>query len=673
VAISLDWSRSRPGTTREIEVKKQITRTGPLLGIVLLLTIGTPKVSRLAADETWEWRSFAGTNASTRYSPVDQINKDTVKNLRIVWRQSATPMEIRKGRTDLPVPPNYQHTPLMIGSLLYMSTGVGTVAALDAATGKVVWFDEPPVRESATRGAHSRGVAYWTDGKDARILAITGQSLVALDAKTGKRDSAFGTDGEVNLTQGFSRPGETFNWRSAPLVVRDVVVIGGLGGPAGDNTTEFSRARRDGAPGHVRGYDVRTGKLLWTFRTIPRPGELGNETWLNDSWSYTGDAGVWSLMSADEELGYVYLPLSTPTGDYYGGSRPGDNLFAESLVCLDARTGKRIWHFQAVHHGIWDYDFASAPILLDVTVNGRKIKAVAQVSKQSFVYLFDRVTGEPVWPIEERPVLKGDAPGEWYAPTQPFPTKPPAYDQQGVTIDDLIDFTPELRQEAIDIIRKYRYGPLFTPPSVAGGPDGKVGTIQQPGTVATIWPGAGVDPETGILYVPSVHCPVVLELAKPVTPNADIAYVRKGLTWVEGPRGLPIFKPPYGRLVAIDLNRGEILWTVANGNGPRDHPAIKHLNLPPLGQPGRVGPLVTKTLVFMGEGGNEGVVHLPPYGGGKMFRAFDKATGRVVAEIELPGGTTGVPMTYLLNGKQYIVVAVGWKGMPGELIALALS
>ena len=398
-------------------------------------------------------------------------------------------------------------------------------------------------------------------------------------------------------------------------------------------------------------------------------------------------------MSADDELGYVYIATETPSakgGDFWGGKRPGDNLFAESIVCLDAKTGKRVWHFQGIHHGIWDYDFNSAPNLVDITVDGRRIKAIAEVSKQAYVYVLDRVTGKPVWPIEERPVPPGDTPGEWYSPTQPMPTKPPAYDQQGVTVDDLIDFTPELRQEAVRILSRYRYGPLFTTPSVGGGPDGTKGAVQMPGAAGgSNWTGAGVDPETGIMYVTSVHSPYIAELVKGSDPEAASANgptgaagrsvewtVRRGAAvigaWLEGPQGLPIFKPPYGRLVAIDLNKGSILWTAANGNGPRDHPAIKHLNLPPLGQPGRVSPLVTKTMVFLGEGGNSAVVALPPGGGGKMFRAYDKATGTVLWEMELPGGTTGAPMTYLYNGKQYIVVATGWTGVGGELIALAL-
>jgi quinoprotein glucose dehydrogenase len=389
----------------------------------------------------------------------------------------------------------------------------------------------------------------------------------------------------------------------------------------------------------------------------------------------------------------VYLPTESSSsrggGDYYGAHRPGGGLFAESIVALDARTGRRVWHFQAVHHGLWDFDFGAAPNLVDITVDGRRIKALAQVSKQNFVYVLDRETGKPVWPIEERPVPQGDMPGEKYSPTQPFPTKPPPYDQQGVTIDDLIDFTPELRAEAIKIISQYRYGPLFTPPSLLDDrPGGTKGTIHMPGTVSNVWNGAAFDPETGILYVPSAHCPVVVQMVGRKGSNTLSEYInRPALTpaggtflegsivgpWLVGPQGLPIFKPPYGRLVAIDLNKGEILWTVANGDGPRDHPAINYLNLPPLGQPGRAAPLLTKTLAFLGEGGNGGgILALPPWGGGKKFRAYDKMTGAVVAEIELPGGTIGAPMTYMIDGVQYIVVAVGWKDMAPELVALSV-
>jgi len=648
------------------------------------------------AGETGEWRAYGGTNANLKYAPLDQINAKNVQQLRIAWRQSAIPLEIRRGRGALQVPTNHQVTPLMIGVLLYASGGDGSVMALHPATGAVQWAFVPDELAQRTPGKEqapdsvvpggrsaNRGVAYWTDGSDARVIAIAGRSLFALDAKAGTPIAAFGQNGRVDLTAGYRRPATSFQWTSVPLVVNDRIVVGGVG-----RSTDGQYL-----PGDIRAYDVRTGKQLWTFAVVPNPGELGGDTWQKDSFAYSGAAGVWGFFGADDELGYVYLGTETPSsrgGDFWGGRRPGNNLFAESLICLDARTGKRVWHFQAVHHGIWDYDFNAPPTLIEITANGRRVKAIAEVSKQAFVYVLDRATGEPVWPIEERPVAKGSVPGEWYAPTQPFPTKPPAYDQQGATVDDLIDFTPELRSEARAILEQYQYGPLFTPPSVAGGPKKTRGTVQMPGAAGGAnWTGAAGDPETGVLYVTSVHAPFIAEMISAKEPDAargnaptgpSAAFVEwatrrgAGVTgpWLEGPRGLPIFKPPYGRLVAIDLNAGEIRWTAANGNGPRDHPAIKHLNLPPLGQGGRVSPLVTKTMVFLGEGGNDAVVALPPGGGGKMFRAFDKATGQVIWEMELPAGTTGAPMSYLFEGKQYIVVATGWKDTPGELVALSL-
>ncbi len=641
-----------------------------------------------------EWRAYAGSNASAKYSPLDQVNKDNVRNLKIAWRQSAVPMEVRRGRGRISLATNYQVTPLMVGGRLYASTGDGSIVALDPATGAVLWSHVPSelrpagdaseaTREVVGGRSANRGVAYWADGEDARIIAITRNSLIALDARTGAPVNAFGSSGVVDLTKGYRQAAASTRWNSVPTVVKNVIVVGGTAN-GGDGQA---------VPGDIHGYDVRTGNKLWTFKVIPERGEFGSDSWLENSASYAANGGVWGLMSADDELGYLYIATETPSakgGDFWGGKRPGNNLFAESLVCIDAATGKRVWHFQGIHHGIWDYDFNAAPNLVDITVDGRRIKAIAEVSKQAFVYVLDRVTGKPVWPIVERPVPKGDTPGEWYSPTEPIPTKPPAYDQQGVTIDDLIDFTPELRQEAVQILRKYRYGPLFTPPSVASETDGTKGAVQMPGAAGgSNWTGAGVDPETGIMYVTSVHSPYIAELVKGSDPQAANANgptgaagdsvewtVRRGAAvigpWLEGPQGLPIFKPPYGRLVAIDLNKGSIVWMAANGNGPRDHPAIKHLNLPPLGQGGRVSPLVTRTMVFLGEGGNNAVVALPPGGGGKMFRAYDKATGAVLWEMELPGGTTGAPMTYMVNGKQYIVVAIGWKDMASELVALAL-
>ena len=623
-----------------------------------------------------EWRAYAADKASSKYSPLDQITKDNVADLRIAWRQSTIPDAVRNGNT-VPAPRRSQNTPLMVGGLLYVSTGLGSIAALDAATGEVVWHDDPP----PAGGNPVRGVAYWRDpaGPDARVIAVVGSHLVALDARTGERFAEFGDGGAVDLRRGYDRGDvDSFAWRSAPLVANDVVVVGSY---IHDFLSAVQPTTKAGPPGDVRGYDVRTGEQLWIFHAIPQEGEFGNETWGTDpnedrpSWAYTGHTNMWGSPSGDEELGYVYLPLSTPTNDYYGGHRPGDNLFAESLVCLDARTGERIWHFQAVHHGLWDYDFASSPNLVDITVDGRPIKAVAIVSKQAFTYVFDRVTGEPVWPIEERPVPQSTVPGERTSPTQPIPTRPPAFDQQGVTVDDLIDFTPELRAEALEILEQYDYGPLFTPPTLVDErPGGKLGLLQMPGTSGGAnWTAAGFDPQTGILYVQSAHTQTVIGIVPPENPDADVALVRKAYRYAQGPQGLPLFKPPYSRLVAIDLNAGEILWTIAVGDGPRDHPAIRHLDLPPLGQAGRAAPLVTKTLVFLGEGGSAGPV-IPLWGGagGRMFRAYDKATGAVVAEIELPGQVTGAPMTYMAGGRQYIVVTVGASDARSEYLALAL-
>jgi quinoprotein glucose dehydrogenase len=625
---------------------------------------------------TVDWPAYSGDKASTKYSPLDQINKDNVGNLKIAWRRSGMPEELRGLYPDAQASANYQHTPLMVGGLLYVSTAVGVVAALDPASGRTVWTDTLPPRpdgQGPTRGNSTRSLAYWADGGDARIIANVGSNLVALNAKTGKRYADFGDNGQVDLTKGFERPITGWRWSSGPLVVKDVIVVGGVPSPATDILNERARAPKEMPPDDIRGYDVRTGKLLWTFHVVPRAGEFGNDTWLNDSWTYSGNSGVWSLISADEELGYVYLPFETATGDYYGGTRHGNNLFAESIMCLDVKTGKRVWHFQTIHHGLWDYDLPAAPVLADITVNGRRIKAVAQVSKQAFVYVLDRATGQPVWPIEERPVPQGDVPGEWYAPTQPFPSKPPAFDQQGVSEKDLIDFTPELKAEALKIVSEYKYGPLYTPPVLLGSPSGPKGTILMPGTNGGAdWGGASFDKETGVLYVPSSHLPDVVALGKSQHPESTLPFVRQQVPRIGGPQGLPTpFKPPYSRLVAIDLNKGDILWSVANGDGLRNHPAFKGLNLPPLGAPGRLAALVTKSFVFMGEGSNTGV-GVPPGGGGKMFRAFDKKSGAIAWETELPGGTSGAPMTYMVNGKQYIVVAVSWREMPGELIALAL-
>jgi quinoprotein glucose dehydrogenase len=436
------------------------------------------------------------------------------------------------------------------------------------------------------------------------------------------------------------------------------------------------------APGDVQAFDVRTGKARWTFHVIPRAGEFGMETWEKDSAAYTGMANLWSLITADETLGLAYFPLTSPTNDMYGGQRLGNNLFSDSLVAVRCSTGERVWHYQMVHHDLWDYDNPAAPILADINVNGKPIKAVVQLTKQSFAFVFDRVTGEPVWPIEERAVPTSDTPGERTSPTQPIPTKPAAFDRQGVTLDDLIDFTPALRAEALELVKQYKIGPLFTPPSVAQG--GIKGTVQLPGSVGGAdWQSGAFDPETGILYVQSITAPFVADLVKGDPRATDLDYVPGLRAYPPGPQGLPLLKPPYGRITAIDLNKGDHVWQVANGDGPRNHPLLRGLNLPPLGNPGRSSPLVTKTLLFVGEGDlvmaragsrlpKEMPLAISPGAGGKKFRAFDKATGAVLWETELPSGTTGVPMTYLYQGKQYLVVPVGSTDRDPEFVALSL-
>ncbi len=439
------------------------------------------------------------------------------------------------------------------------------------------------------------------------------------------------------------------------MICRDVVAVGASisDGP------QFKEAPR----GDVQAFDVRTGKPAWLFHVIPQKGEFGNETWEDGSWEYTGNANVWTLMSADEDLGYIYLPFSTPTNDWYGGQRLGNNLFAESLVCVKAETGQRVWHFQTVHHGLWDYDLPGAPVLCNINVDGKPIKAVAQITKTGFTFVFDRENGKPVWPIEERPVPQSTVPGERTSPTQPFPTKPAPYELQGSTEENLIDFTPELRAEAVKILDEYDHGPLFTPPSERG-------TVNLPGWAGGAnWWGAAFDPETQLFYVPSISMNIVVKLNKPDPARSNLTYVRGGPAFagaVPGPKGLPLFKPPWGRITAIDLKTGDHAWMVPHGDGPRElvSELVGH-DVGPLGSGGG-GPLLTKTLLFVGQGaGGRGA---RGGGGANVLRAFDKATGEVVAAIELPAAPSGTPMTYAVDGKQFIVLATN----DGKMVALSL-
>jgi quinoprotein glucose dehydrogenase len=658
---------------------------GLLLGAIVQAQSGAPA--------SGEWPSYGGDPGHTRYSPLAQITAENFNRLEVAWRFNTVPFGPR---------PEYQFesTPLMVNGMVYTTAGTRrAVAALDGKTGELLWMhseQEGARGAAAPRQLSGRGLSYWTDGREKRILYVTpGYRLVALDAMTGARVRSFGTDGIVDLKADFDQQLDPTTARvglhSTPAIANDVVIIGAA------FDTGANPKSRENVKGYVRGFDVRSGRRLWTFHTIPRPGEFGNDTWLNDSWSYTGNTGVWAQISVDPQLGLAYLPVELPTHDYYGGQRPGNNLFAESIVAVDVRTGVRKWHYQLVHHGMWDMDIPCAPILADITVNGRPVKALAQPTKQAFLYVLNRETGEPVWPFEERPVPKGDTPGEWYSPTQPFPTRPPAYDGQGLSIDDLIDFTPALRAEAVQLVSKYRLGPMFTPPAVSRA-EGPIATLTMGAqAAATNWPGGSYDPETHTVFVASQTSVATLGLVSPPPGASDLPYhqgtVLSGARTTGGSgssagdasrsgaaapaggtaltvQGLPIVKPPYSRITAIDLDRGEFRWQVPFGATPdaiRNHPALKGLNLPPLGRPGNnVGTLVTKTLLVAGEGN---IGPTPNGQRGAMLRAFDKATGSEVGAVYMPAPQSGSPMTYMLDGTQYLVVAIGGAGYPGELLA----
>ena len=501
-----------------------------------------------------EWHSFGGHPGNTKYTPLDQINRDNFSDLEIAFRWESISTEVKKERAQLSVG-RFMATPLMVDGLLYVSTCFGQVAAIDAGSGETVWEYDPKtyvkLRRPANLGWQHRGVTYWNDGADGRILiAVHDLRLIALNAKSGLPISGFGDDGIVDLSTSLGRRvgPRVISHSSQVAICRDTIVVGHV---VGDGVNV-----KEGAPGHVRGFDVETGALKWLFHTIPQEGEFGNETWLESSWKYTGAANQWTQMAVDNELGYVYLSTGTPTSDFYGGHRPGDGLFGESIVCVNGETGERVWHFQAVHHGLWDYDFPAAANLMDITVDGRKIKALAQISKQAFTYVFNRETGEPVWPIEEREVPPSKVPGEYTSKTQPFPTKPPAFDQQGITEADLIDFTPELNAEAVEILKRFAPSSLFTPHGVEGV--GKP-VINVPGDGGGAnWPGAGVDPETGRLFVPSRTGPAVFTVKKGDASRTNLDYTPTRSRWgVPGPQGLPILKPPYSRVTAIDMNLGD--------------------------------------------------------------------------------------------------------------------
>ena len=611
------------------------------------------------AQAAGDWAHFGGTLGDTKYSALDQINAGTINRLKVAWRAPALDPALRAENPTLVPSNNFRNAPLVVGGVMYISNQIGLVEARDPASGRIIWRQAPfPGDPRLTPAAASRALALWGKGAAARIVTVRGSYLYVLDARTGKPVTDFGDQGRVDLREA---PKTIFSWTApAPIVVRDVIVIGGQ--PIATGVADINKAS---LTGNVRGFDVRTGKLLWTFHTVPREGEPGVETWENDSWRVGGKTKVWSAFSADEKLGLVYLPLSAPPSDYYGVSRPGNNLYSDSLVAVDARTGRKVWHYQLVHHDLWDYDLPSPPMLADIKVNGRLRKAAIQVTKMAYVFAFDRATGEPLFPIVETPVAVSTMPGEKSSPTQPIPAKPKPFDRQGMDEDQLIDYTPALRAEAVQILSRYQHGPMYTPPSAAGGPDGKLGTLYMPGWVGGAnWTGAALDPETGVIYIPSVSVPWIGRDNYKRPPESSL--------YMEGPQGLPMVKPPYGRITAIDMNSGDHLWMVPNGEGPRDHPLLKDLNLPPLGQAGRAAPLLTKSFLFVGEGDKVGL-SIPKLSGGNMFRAYDKKTGKVAWQADLGAGTTSPPITYMHKGKQYIVVGVGGVDHPAELVALSLN
>jgi quinoprotein glucose dehydrogenase len=669
---------------------------------ILCVLVGPTPLDAQSGAKNGEWRSYAGDIGSTRYSPLDQINASNFNKLEVAWRFKTDNLGPR---------PEFQYegTPLMANGVLYATAGSRrAVVALNPATGEQLWMhsEQEGARGSAApRQLSGRGLAYWTDGREERVLYVTpGYRLIALNATTGGLVTSFGTAGVVDLKQDDDQVIDPMNGEiglhATPMIAGNVVIVGAAG-KTGANPKSFQNVK-----GYVRGFDVRTGKRLWIFHTIPQLGEFGNETWEKDSWAYTGNTGVWGQISIDEELGMAYLPVEMPTGDYYGGHRPGSGLFGESLVAVDLQTGQRKWHYQLVHHGVWDMDIPCAPILADITINGRTVKAVAQPTKQGVLYVFDRVTGQPVWPIEERPVAKGDVPGEWYSPTQPFPTKPPPYERTGVSTDDLIDFTPELKAEALELVKKYKMGPMFTPPVVSKA-EGPIALLTR-ALAGTNWKGGSFDPETHIAYVYSTGAIGSMGLVPPPAGFSDMRYISGNVLTgarltggsgsaagggrsvaggaattaeaVEGGggggltvRGLPLGKPPYGRITAIDLDKGEIKWQIAHGETPdnvKNNPALQGVNIPRTGQGGMAATLVTKTLLISGEP-RAGMTSTGARGA--MLRAYDKSTGAEVGAVYIPAPESGGAMTYMFNGKQYIVLAVSGGAYSGELLAFRLA
>jgi quinoprotein glucose dehydrogenase len=638
-----------------------------LVGALAITVLAILPILAQQGTRGGDWKAYGGDEGSTRYSPLDQINRDNIKDLRVAW--------VWKSDSLLPNPqPGSETTPIMVNGVLYFSMDQKRfVVAADATTGETIWVYRPNEGarfDAAPRKVH-RGVSYWTDGRgDERIIFATpGFHLIALNAKTGVPVPNFGNNGIVDMMKDLDidykgDPNGRIGNSSPVVISNDVIVVG----PA------HLRPVKANVKGDVLAYDARTGKNKWNFHTIPRKGEKGYETWLNGSAEYTGSVGVWGPFSADPELGYVYLNTEAPTNDLWGGARPGANLYSDSLICLDIKTGKMIWYYQMIHHDIWDYDSPPHPILLDATIDGVRRKLVVQLTKQAFAYVFDRVTGKEIWPIVERPVPQTDIKGEWSSPTQPFPTKPPAFDRQGITVDDLIDFTPALRAMATQAIESFRIGPVYTPPiEVLPGPNALRGTIQVPGYGGGAnWQSGAADPETGFVYVGSNTNPTGIGNRKNPNYNpadGDSAEYSQATSPIPQINGLRLLKPPYGRITAYDMNRGDIAYTITNGDTPPNIKAAFEAaglkNVPPTGSPSQAHLLVTKNFLFATEGS----------GGQAILHAYDKKTGANIWQAAMPAGpATGIPMTYMHQGKQYIVHAArGPQGSGAQLVAWTVA
>lgn len=641
-----------------------------LMSPALLLSCGEQNLDFTSAAHSAQWKHHGGDHSSSKYAPFDQINAGNFEQLEVAWRWESA--DLRLPEDQIFPTGDYRATPIYVNGIIYTATNHSQVVALDPMTGEELWLFDP---ESYVFGPpnfspiQTRGIEYWTDGEVERIFVATiGKQLVSIDIHTGLPDPNFGDNGFVDLKQNLGRLEFEMNnitHGAPPIAVNDSVIVG-------SKIYDYSMNNRS-PPGHVRAYDTRTGEFKWRFNTIPQPGEDFNDTWEDGSWATAGNTNVWTYMAADDELGIVYLPTSTPTNDYWGGYRLGENLYAESIVALNAETGDRIWHFQTVHHGLWDYDIASAPNLIDIVVDGRPIKAVAQVSKTGFTYVFDRVTGEPVWPIEEVSVPPSTIPGERAHPTQPIPTRPAPFEQIGATEEDLIDFTPELREAALEIASNFVLGDIFTPPIVMGTDD-KTSTYVVPGAGGGAnFPGASMDPETQILYIPSVTRPTGMSLIEPPEGTSDWPYVIR-YDRSQGPQGLPLLKPPYRRITAINLNTGDHEWQIPLGKGPTDHPAISHLNLGDLGSVfndvvAEGGLLVTKSLVISYLAAKD---EIGPEETGSILVAFDKQSGIKTGELLVDQRLHGPVMSYEHEDKQFIAVAGGGRDKDDELLVFAL-